>query len=69
MKPLNHAERTTRLWKFTLLYVLALALPLLASYFLFSDGSIAAENQKLKRDLAGVLDELHRRLTDTRPVL
>jgi len=51
MKPLNHAERTTRLWKFTVFYVLALALPLLASYYLFSDGSIAAENQKLKREL------------------
>ncbi|HEX8427330.1 hypothetical protein [Hymenobacter sp.] len=51
MKPLNHTERTTRLWKFTLFYLLALALPLVASYFLFSDGSVAVENEKLKREL------------------
>lgn len=57
MKPLNHAERTTRLWKFLAFYVLALALPLLASYYLFSDGSIADENQKLKRELERTRNE------------
>ena len=51
MKPLNHVERTTRLWKFTLFYLLALALPLAASYYLFSDNSIADENQQLKQKL------------------
>ncbi len=51
MKPLNHAERTTRLWKFTLYYVLALALPLVASYYLFSNDTVAEENKILKRDL------------------
>ena len=62
MKPLNHAERTTRLWKFLVFYVLALALPLLASYFLFSDNSIADENQKLKRELERTRDEQQRLL-------
>ncbi|MBO0359112.1 hypothetical protein J0X19_14220 [Hymenobacter sp. BT186] len=62
MKPLNHAERTTRLWKFAVFYVLALALPLLASYYLFSDGSIADENQKLKRELERTRDEQHKLL-------
>lgn len=63
MKPLNHAERTTRLWKFAVFYVLALALPLVASYYLFSDGSIADENQKLKRELERTRDEQHKLLT------
>ncbi|MCB2409383.1 hypothetical protein [Hymenobacter lucidus] len=62
MKPINHAERTTRLWKFTLFYLLALALPLLASYYLFSDGTIADENQNLKRELARTRDEQHKLL-------
>lgn len=62
MKPLNHAERNTRLWKFALFYVLALALPLVASYYLFSDGSIAEENQKLKRELERTRDEQHKLL-------
>ncbi|MBX0289474.1 hypothetical protein K3G63_03445 [Hymenobacter sp. HSC-4F20] len=62
MKPLNHAERNTRLWKFALFYVLALALPLIASYYLFSDGSIAEENQKLKRELERTRDEQHKLL-------
>lgn len=57
MKPLNHAERTTRLWKFSLFYLLALALPLVASYFLFSDGTATAENQKLKLELQRTRDE------------
>lgn len=60
MKPLNQAERTTRLWKFTLFYILALALPLLASYYLFSDGTIADENQKLKRELEQTRNEQKR---------
>jgi hypothetical protein len=62
MKPLNHAERTTRLWKFTLFYLLALALPLLASYYLFSDGTIAEENQNLKRELERTRNEQHKLL-------
>ncbi|MCB2377389.1 hypothetical protein LGH70_07345 [Hymenobacter sp. BT635] len=62
MKPLNHTERTTRLWKFTLFYLLALALPLLASYFLFSDGTIADENKNLKRELQRTRDEQHKLL-------
>ncbi|TGE07760.1 hypothetical protein [Hymenobacter fodinae] len=62
MKPLNHAERTTRLWKFLAFYVLALALPLLASYFLFSNNSIADENAKLKRELERTRDEQHKLL-------
>lgn len=63
MKPLNHAERTTRLWKFLVFYVLALALPLLASYYLFSDGSIASENQRLKQELERTRTEQTRLLT------
>lgn len=63
MKPLNHAERTTRLWKFFVFYALALALPLLASYYLFSDGSIANENQKLKQELERTRAEQTRLLT------
>ena len=60
MKPLNQTERTTRLWKFTLFYVLALALPLVAFYFLFSDGSIAAENKRLKDELQRTREEQQR---------
>jgi len=63
MKPLNHAERTTSLWKFAVFYLLALALPLVAAYYLFSDNSIADENQKLKQELARTRDEQHRLLT------
>ena len=63
MKPLNQAERTTRLWKFLLLYLLALALPLVASYFVFSDKTIAEENIRLKQELAQTQAEQGRLLT------
>jgi len=51
MKPLNQPERRTRLWQFSLLYLLALLVPLGASYYLFSNKSIADENTRLKREL------------------
>lgn len=51
MKPLNQPERRTRLWQFSLLYLLALLVPLGASYYLFSNSSIADENARLKREL------------------
>lgn len=63
MKPLNQAERTTRLWKFTLLYLLALTIPVGAAYFLFSDGTVAAENARLKQELNQTKDEQRRLLT------
>jgi hypothetical protein len=51
MKPLNQPERRTRLWQFALLYLLALLIPLGASYYLFSNRSIADENARLKLEL------------------
>ncbi|RZK32140.1 MAG: hypothetical protein EOO63_02225 [Hymenobacter sp.] len=51
MTPLNQPERRTRLWQFTLLYLLALAVPLGASYYLFSNNSLADENARLKKEL------------------
>lgn len=51
MKPLNQPERRTRLWQFSVLYLLALLVPLGASYYLFSNKSIADENTRLKREL------------------
>ena len=51
MKPLNQPERRTRLWQFSLLYLLALLVPLGASYYLFSNSSIADENARLKQEL------------------
>lgn len=51
MKPLNQPERRTRLWQFSLLYLLALAVPLGASYYLFSNNSLADENARLKTEL------------------
>jgi hypothetical protein len=51
MKPLNQPERRTRLWQFALLYLLALLIPLGASYYLFSNNSIADENARLKKEL------------------
>jgi hypothetical protein len=51
MKPLNQPERRTRLWQFSLLYLLALLVPLGASYYLFSNKSIAEENARLKQEL------------------
>lgn len=50
MKPLNQPERRTRLWQFSVLYLLALLVPLGASYYLFSNKSIADENTRLKRE-------------------
>jgi hypothetical protein len=57
MKPLNQPERRTRLWQFSLLYLLALLVPLGASYYLFSNKSIADENARLKRELDRTHDE------------
>lgn len=51
MKPLNQPERRTRLWQFTLFYLLALAVPVGASYYLFSNNSLADENARLKQEL------------------
>ena len=51
MKPLNQPERRTRLWQFTLCYLLALAVPVGASYYLFSNNSLADENARLKQEL------------------
>lgn len=51
MTPLNQPERRTRLWQFALLYLLALAVPLGASYYLFSNNSLADENVRLKKEL------------------
>ena len=51
MTPLNQPERRTRLWQFVLLYLLALLVPLGASYYLFSNNSLADENARLKHEL------------------
>lgn len=51
MTPLNQPERRTRLWQFSLLYLLALLVPLGASYYLFSNNSLADENTRLKHEL------------------
>jgi hypothetical protein len=51
MNPLNQPERRTRLWQFSLLYLLALLIPLGASYYLFSNRSIVEENARLTREL------------------
>lgn len=51
MTPLNQPERRTRLWQFLLLYLLALLVPLGASYYLFSNNSLADENARLKQEL------------------
>lgn len=51
MSPLNQPERRTRIWQFALLYLLALAVPLGASYYLFSNNSLADENARLKQEL------------------
>ena len=63
MKPLNQPERRTRLWQFSLLYLLALLVPLGASYYLFSNSSIADENARLKRELDRTHDEQQRLVT------
>ncbi|MDJ0364698.1 hypothetical protein QMK33_05995 [Hymenobacter sp. H14-R3] len=51
MNPLNQPERRTRLWQFSLLYLLALLIPLGASYYLFSNKSIVEENTRLTSEL------------------
>ena len=51
MNPLNQPERRTRLWQFSLLYLLALLIPLGASYYLFSNKSIVEENARLTHEL------------------
>jgi hypothetical protein len=51
MTPLNQPERRTRLWQFSLLYLIALLVPLGASYYLFSNNSLADENSRLKQEL------------------
>ena len=63
MKPLNQPERRTRLWQFSLLYLLALLVPLAASYYLFSNSSIADENTRLKRELDRTHEEQQRLVT------
>ena len=63
MKPLNQPERRTRLWQFSLLYLLALLVPLGASYYLFSNSSIAYENARLKTELDQTHEEQERLVT------
>ena len=63
MKPLNQPERRTRLWQFSLLYLLALLVPLGASYYLFSNSSIADENARLKSELDQTHEEQDRLVT------
>jgi hypothetical protein len=63
MKPLNQPERRTRLWQFALVYFFALLIPLGASYYLFSNKSIAAENARLKRELDRTHEEQARLIT------
>jgi hypothetical protein len=63
MKPLNQPERRTRLWQFLLLYLLALLIPLGASYYLFSNNSIADENARLKKELDRTHEEQARLIT------
>ncbi|MBC8083179.1 MAG: hypothetical protein H7Z21_08210 [Hymenobacter sp.] len=63
MKPLNQPERRTRLWQFSLLYLLALLVPLSASYYLFSNSSIADENARLKLELDRTHEEQARMVT------
>lgn len=63
MTPLNQPERRTRLWQFTLLYLLALLVPLGASYYLFSNNSLADENVRLKKELDLTHQEQNRLVT------
>lgn len=63
MKPLNQPERQARLGQFSLLYLLALLIPLLASYYLFSNTSIADENTRLKAELDRTHEEQARFVT------
>ena len=63
MTPLNQPERRTRLWQFVLLYLLALLVPLGASYYLFSNNSLADENARLKKELDTTHQEQNRLVT------
>jgi hypothetical protein len=63
MTPLNQPERRTRLWQFVLLYLLALLVPLGASYYLFSNNSLADENARLKKELDLTHQEQNRLVT------
>ena len=63
MKPLNQPERRTRLWQFSVLYLLALLVPLVAAYYLFSNSSIADENARLKQLLDRTQEEQARLVT------
>ena len=63
MTPLNQPERRTRLWQFVLLYLLALLVPLGASYYLFSNNSLADENARLKKELDITHQEQNRLVT------
>lgn len=63
MKPLNRPERRTRLWQFSLLYLLAMLIPVSASYYLFSNSSIADENARLKQELDRTQVEQARMIT------
>ncbi|RZL07029.1 MAG: hypothetical protein EOO62_17770 [Hymenobacter sp.] len=63
MTPLNQPERRTRLWQFSLLYLLALAVPLGASYYLFSNNSLADENARLKQEVDRTHQEQGRLVT------
>ena len=64
MTPLNQPERRTRLWQFSLLYLVALLIPLVASYYLFSNTSLAAENARLKAELDRTKEEQTRLVVD-----
>lgn len=63
MTPLNQPERRTRLWQFLLLYLLALLVPLGASYYLFSNNSLADESRRLKGELDRTHEEQARLVT------
>lgn len=63
MKPLNQPERRTRLWQFSLLYLLAMLIPVGAAYYLFSNSSIADENARLKQELDRTQVEQARMIT------
>ena len=63
MTPLNQPERRTRLWQFLLLYLLALLVPLGASYYLFSNNSLADESRRLKAELDRTHEEQGRLVT------
>ncbi|MCC3158607.1 hypothetical protein LJ737_15260 [Hymenobacter sp. 15J16-1T3B] len=57
MLALNQTERRSHIWQFALLYLLALALPLGASYFLFSNSGLVDENARLRAQLSQAQQE------------